>query len=57
MDLSTEHYFTILQNLKEKAIDLEKMIDKKSSLIGKEDEENSIEILEKDLIKVRSWEW
>ena len=56
MDLSTEHYFTILQNLKEKAIDLEKMIDKKSSLIGKEDEENSIEILEKDLIKVRSWE-
>ena len=52
VDLNADLYFLILQKLKEKAIELEKLIDKKSR---NEDRGtgNEFQILEKDLIKER----
>ena len=52
VDLNADLYFLILQKLKEKAIELEKLIDKKSR---NEDggTGNEFQILEKDLIKER----
>ena len=56
VDLTNDLYFLILQKLKEKAIELEKLIDKKSSdgqsSDGTVDEENAGG-LEKDMIKAR----
>ena len=53
MDLRADVYFLILQTLKEKAIELEKLIDKKSRNIDEEGETGSygFHSLEKDLIK------
>ena len=54
VDLRADLYFLILQKLKEKAIELEKLIDKKSrntnECVGDSD---SLHCLEKDLIKGR----
>ena len=54
VDLRADLYFLILQKLKEKAIELEKLIDKKSrntnEWVGGSD---SLHCLEKDLIKGR----
>ena len=55
MDLNSDTYFLILQKLKEKAVELEKLIDKRRNIKewGKTEESN-LSFLEKDLIKVSS---
>ena len=50
VDLPSQLYFKILQKLKEKAIELEDMIEKRNSQI---DADESFENLEKILIKVK----
>ena len=59
MDLTNEVYFLVLQKLKEKAIELEKLIDqsRNSGSIDKNESDfksssGNLSCLEKDLIKV-----
>ena len=51
VDLTNDHYFLILQKLKERALELEQQLEKRNSQISQGTESNNLLNLEKDLIK------